>query len=291
MLRALAHVVVALALLIGSVAIAVSRGETPVASVSEPDSPVIERVPEPSDTASEPREPWLGVIVPLEEVEVAAPIHARVEAVHVRLGERVEAGQVLVSLDRRQLDEDLAAACAGLRALQAQLGEAKAELERADDQHRRVSALAEIVAEQERSEARITSKVAAARVERAAATIVEQRALIAKLESARLDTAVRAPFAGIISLRHVDAGAFRAEGAPLLELVSHTRILRLAAPVPARPGQQLWVVCGGIAGEAIVERIAPQRDVTSGMTLVEARLEGAGVKTVAIGQACEATPI
>ena len=38
----------------------------------------------------------------------------------------------------------------------------------------------------------------------------------------------------------------------------------------------------------VVERVAPQRDVASGMTLVEARLEGGD--EVAIGETCEAQP-
>lgn len=291
-MRPFLHAVVALVVLIGAVVIAVQRGETPIAA-SEPASVSSDEhtsKPEPSEPTQAPtQQPWLGVIVPLEEIEVAAPIDARIEAVHVRLGETVERDRTLVTLDRRQLDEDLAAARASLHALQASRKESEAELERADDQHRRTSALGEIVAEQERTAARLDSKVAAARVDRAAATIAEQRALVAKLEAARLDTEVRAPFDGIVALRHVDAGAFTAEGTALIELVSHTRILRLAAPTHATVGQRLQVVCDDVRMEAVVERVAPQRDVASGMTLVEARLEGD--VAVAIGSACEATPI
>jgi multidrug efflux pump subunit AcrA (membrane-fusion protein) len=289
MLKPMLHGLAALAVLIGSVAIAVARGETPVESGAvEAISASEARPQEPSD-AIEPS-PWLGVVVPLEEVEVAAPVQARIERVHVRLGEAVVRDQVLVSIDRRELDEDLAAARASLHALQAGHAETKVELERADDQHRRTHALGDVVADQERTDAELGSKVAAARVDRAAATIAEQRALIAKLETARLDTEVRAPFAGIVSLRHVDAGAFTAEGAALIELVSHARILRLAAPGAARVGQRLHVVCGNarVRLDAIVERVAPQRDVASGMTLVEARIEGGA--EVAIGEACEARP-
>lgn len=285
------HAVVALVVLIGAVVIAVQRGETPIAA-SEPGLvPVDEPAPSEPERTDAPaqQEPWLGVIVPLEEIAVAAPIDARIEAVHVRLGETVDRDQTLVTLDRRQLDEDLAAARASLHALQASRKESEAELERADDQHRRTSALGEIVAEQERTAARLDSKVAAARVDRAAATIAEQRASIAKLEAARLDTEVRAPFDGIVALRHVDAGAFTAEGTALIQLVSHARILRLAAPTRATVGQRLHVVCDDeVRLEAVVERVAPQRDVASGMTLVEARLEGD--VGVAIGAACEATP-
>jgi multidrug efflux pump subunit AcrA (membrane-fusion protein) len=290
MLRPLLHGVTALMVLVGSVALAVSRGETPIDKASA-EGPGVESDPEPSGAAEQPRQTWLGVVVPLEEIKVAAPIDARIETVHVRLGERVEVDQVLVSIDRRQLDDDLAAARASLSALQAGHAEAKAEYERADDQHRRTDALGDVIAEQERTDARLDSKVATARVDRAAATIAEQRALIAKLEKASLDTDVRAPFAGVVALRYVDAGAFTTEGAALIELVSHTRILRLAAPSGAQVGQRLQVVCGEAQVElaAVVERVAPQRDVASGMTLVEARLEGGDA--VAIGEACQATPI
>ena len=62
----------------------------------------------------------------------------------------------------------------------------------------------------------------------------------------------------------------------------------VAAPSQPTVGQRLRVLCGDARLEAVVERVAPQRDVASGMTLAEARIEGD--VGVAIGEACEATP-
>lgn len=303
MLRTLLHALVVLGVIVGAVTIAVARGESTeaapygpleaaeaIAAAPEGDAETVEA----SSTMGAPP-PWLGVVVPAEEVAVAAPVAARIETVHVRLGDRVTRSQVLASIDRRQLEQDLAAARASLSSLRARRAESDVELEQARDQDVRTASLGELVAAQERNAARLQARAAQARLERADADVAEQKAKIAKLEALRLDSDVRAPFDGVVALRHVDAGAFVAEGAPLLELVGTERLLRLAVPGPSpEPGTRVRMRCDGMTEPlaAVVERLSPQLEVAAGTVVAEARLELAeGQLAPAIGVACEGAPV
>jgi multidrug efflux pump subunit AcrA (membrane-fusion protein) len=290
MLRSLAQVLGVLGVMLGAVVVAVARGETPVEAPRQ-----AERVP--SDEASHHERPdagdaathetWLGVVVPLEQVEIAAPLGARIEAVHVRFGQQVEAGEVLVTLDRRGVAQALVAARASLAGLRAAASEAELARAKARDTHARTSELGELVAEEERTAAALDSEAAKARVDRAAANVDEQRAKIAELEALEHDGEVRAPFAGSIALRHVDAGAFAGEGTPLLELVSAARLVRLALPSEhARVGVDLRLTCGERIGDIEIDRVAPQIDPASGLVLVEAELDAR--LQPSLGEVCEA---
>lgn len=301
MLRTLLHAIVVVGVIVGSVAIAVARGETTIPSaVPVQAAEALGHAPELDDEAAAAgraaaSEPWLGVVVPAEEVAVATPIAARIESVHVRLGDRVTRSQVIATIDQRQLEQDLAAARASLVGLRARRTESDVELEQARDLDVRTAGLGELVPAQERNTTRLQAKAAIARRERADADVAEQKAKIAKLEALRLDSDVRAPFDGVVALRHVDAGAFVAEGAPLLELVGTDRLLRLAVPGHApEPGTRVHMRCDGLSEPlwAIVERLSPQLEVATGTVVAEARLElAAGRSAPAIGVACEGAPL
>jgi membrane fusion protein, multidrug efflux system len=295
MIKTLVHALVAGLVIVGSVWIAVARGETTV----PPAALVARREADPAAApdrapAIDAAAPWLGVVVPAQEVAVAAPIGARIEAVHARLGDVVERSQVLATLDRRQVEQDLAAARANLSALRARRTEAAVELEQARDADARASGLGALVPEQERTEARLQVHAAVARLERADGDVTEQRARIAKLEALRIDADVRAPFDGVVASRHVDPGAFVAEGATLLELVGVTQLVRLAAPGPhPEPGTRLRMRCDDRPDPLVVviERRSPQIEVALGMVVAEARIElAAGQPAPALGIACEGTP-
>jgi multidrug efflux pump subunit AcrA (membrane-fusion protein) len=295
MLKTLLHAIAVIVVIVGAVVVAVARGETtelPEAVVPAGASSVaVEGEAVFAAGAAKMPEPWLGVVVPVEEVAVAAPIAARIEAVHVRLGDSVTRSQVLATIDRRQLEQDLAAARANLVGLRARRAEADVELEQARDEDVRAASLGALVAEQERTAAQLRVKAAQARLDRADADVAEQKANIAKLDALRLDADVRAPFDGVVALRHVDAGAFVAGGAPLLELVGTERLLRLAVPGRAPVvGTRVQMRCDDASEPviAIVERLSPQLEVAAGTVIAEARMElGEGQGVPAIGVACE----
>jgi multidrug resistance efflux pump len=184
----------------------------------------------------------------------------RVLAVHVREGDRVRAGQLLVEIDsrdaaaqvskaaagraeaeqsREEVDRSIAAAEQSLAAAEAQARLAKVTLDRfAQLLERRA------VSRQEYDEAESRYTVAAAQVESAKASVAAIRARRgavqariaqagADVESASVAASylrVTAPFAGLVTRRSVEVGTMTSPGMPLLTLEDE-RVYRLEAAV------------------------------------------------------------
>jgi RND family efflux transporter MFP subunit len=175
-----------------------------------------------------------GVVSARDTALVASRLVATIAAVRVRAGDRVAAGDVLVTLDARDVDaqgrQAAASALAAERALaQARTAQTAAEADHtlAQAWHRRISGLhaRRAATDQERDEAEARLAAAAARV---AGATAGREAADAQLEAARAGaaaglatssfTTVRAPFAGVVTERLADPGSLAAPGAPLLRL-------------------------------------------------------------------------
>ncbi len=154
-----------------------------------------------------------GPVAAYEEMQLGVELNGlRVTALNVDVGEQVRAGQVLLTLDHRALDSDLAQARASLQQAEAALVLAQANYRRAETlaAERLISAsqLDELRAARVQAEA----QVATARAGRDAAQL-------------RRDYAeLRAPADGIISRRLVQPGQVVAAGTELLRLIRDGRL-------------------------------------------------------------------
>ncbi len=212
--------------------------------------------------------PVLGSLVAMRRGEVAARVGAPVESFVVDVGDRVARGDPIVLLD----DEMLAA-----RADQAQgaLAEARARLQT----RRERLALAELRLsrlERLRSSAAFSQadfedqrqEVAIARAEIASAQ-AEVATAEADLRVARIDlerAEVAAPYAGVITERLVEAGAYVDPGTALVRMVADKE-LEVAVDVPFRrltgfaPGDRVDIELeDGTRHTALVRAILPQED-------------------------------
>ena len=174
-------------------------------------------------------------LLPLRRATLAAEVGGVVESVAAQLGDAVPAGRLLATIDERASTQAVAEAEAVLR-------QARLQFERAQNLFERKAvtkaSLLDAVTNRDVAEARLAG---------------------AKLQ---LDKArVRAPWAGQIAARHVDAGAFVAPGTPLFELVDTSRI-KVRAPAPAADvpllsvGQEVEVRVDALPGEVLNARIA-----------------------------------
>lgn len=118
-------------------------------------------------------------------------------------GTAVKQGQVLFELDEETLVRQLASRRAALRAAEASLEDTKRTLDRQQQLWDR-----ELIARAELDQARTDLELRHAEVDRL-------RAELAVVESQRRETRVRAPFAGVISERRVDIGAYVTSGQEL----------------------------------------------------------------------------
>jgi RND family efflux transporter MFP subunit len=170
---------------------------------------------------------FLGRVEAAQSAELAAAVSGHVLAVKAREGVRVKANQVLLTLDSAKIRAELTAARAREQGL-------VAELELAERQLERVSKLEyPTISEPERER----FQLGASNVK---AQLAVQRADIQRLQVELARHTIQAPFAGVISSRHVDPGAWVNVGQAVLGLISLDD-LEVHVDVSAELGSRLEV--------------------------------------------------
>jgi RND family efflux transporter MFP subunit len=145
-----------------------------------------------------------GQVVPIFQATLSSRIQGTIDKLFVREGAQVSKGQLLIQLDSRDVQADLARA-------NAEVENAKAQLDRMNALYAR-----DAVSKQEMENATRTYKVAEA----------NRKSVLAQLSY----TVVKAPFDGMITEKKVEAGELASPGQPLLKM-EDSRQLRLEATV------------------------------------------------------------
>ncbi len=215
-----------------------------------------------------------GLLQPLAESVLTAEVEGRIDAVLVRPGEAVKAGQVLARMDSR----DLAAQVAEQRA---NLAASRAQLELAEKTQRRNEGLRE------------RNFISASGLDTSRSTLDANRealrareAQLALASQALTKAVIRSPQAGIVAERAVQPGQHVAPNTRLFSIVDLTE-LEFVASVPVgevgavRVGQQVDLVAEGAKGvdggddaplAGRVERIAPTADAATRMIPIYIRV-------------------
>ncbi len=229
-----------------------------------------------STAAAAPREIASGVSVSgpvsaVEEMQLGVELSGqRVTALNVDVGQQVRRGQVLLTLDHRLLDADLAQANAALREAEAGAALARANLARgqdlARDQFISAMQLDELRAARTQSEARMGTA-------RASRDAIALRRSFAEL---------RAPADGIISKRLVQPGQVVGAGQELLRLIRDGR-LEWRAELPAnqlgqvQPGDPVQLSTrDGARVQGRVRAVSPGVDATTRTGTIYADLPDPG---------------
>lgn len=162
-----------------------------------------------------------GIAAPIQQATVSTRLMGAVTAVLVHEGDRVRAGQLLLRIDTRELAAKSQQANAGLGAAQAQATEAERYAER-------IRALyADSAAPKAMLDAAETGAL------RAQAGLTQAQAMQQELAAVADYGELRAPFAGVVTRRWVDAGAFAAPGAPLVTLEDHSALRISVSTTPS----------------------------------------------------------
>jgi RND family efflux transporter MFP subunit len=197
-----------------------------------------------------------GEFKPFQSIDVMAKVAGYVKSINVDVGSRVQAGQLLATLEIPEMADDLARAKATLERSQAEVRRARDELQRAqsvrDIAHLSYTRLASVskarpglVAQQEIDDAQSKDLVAEAQIASAQSSLAsaQQQVRVSDAELARVNTMfnytrVTAPFAGVVTKRYADTGSMIQAGTasdkqamPLVQLAENT-LLRLILPVP-----------------------------------------------------------
>lgn len=223
-------------------------------------------------------ESYVAVVFARDEVDIVAEITGVLEEVHVRLGDPVEKGDLLVTFRDAPLRQELAQAEALHDAAQAELQLRRVELDQASRRVERRGSLDGAVSQEELAELEGAREAAASRVAMAEASVRERAARMASLRDDLARTQVRAPVTGTVAVRHVDAGGLVSMGSPLVRLLSHDTWLRFAVPpevaVALNPDQPVSLRVDGRAEPipAVIRQIAPDVDPIAELVFVEADL-------------------
>ena len=191
-----------------------------------------------------------GVAAPVQQALLSTKLMGTVTEVLVREGDRVATGQPLVRIDAR----DLVAKSAQVSA---SLADAEAMHRDALTQANRIRALyADSAATRAQLDAAETG------LARAEAAVAAARAAQSELGAVSSYSLISAPFAGIITRRFVDPGAYAAPGAPLIAIqdVSTLRITANVTPEIARGvrrGQSLTATIEGQPVKTTIEGAVP----------------------------------
>lgn len=227
-----------------------------------------------------------------------APILARADGYIKRrmadIGDRVQAGQPVVEIEAPELDQQVSQAKAAVAQARAALEGALANLEqgKANRELARVSAqrYASLVTEgavsrQENDvyQAQYQAQIAGTHaLEKAIAAqqsnLAAAQANLSRLESMSGYRVVKAPFAGVVTLRNVDVGALVSAGSTLLFRIARMDTLRTYVNVPQsnasfiRSGQTASLRVSNLPGRVFtgaVARTAGSLDPNSRTMLVE----------------------
>lgn len=191
-----------------------------------------------------------GVAEPIRQATLSTKLMGTVVEVLVKEGDAVAAGQPLVRIDAR----DLAAKQAQVRA---SIAEAEAMQRDAATQERRIRALYSDSAATKAQLDAVETGLA-----RANAGVEAAHASAAELQAVETYSVVRAPFAGTVTKRFVDPGAFAAPGAPLVAVLDGSRLRITANATPdvvrgLRRGQPIVAAIEGRPVPAVVEGVVP----------------------------------
>lgn len=240
---------------------------------------------------------------------ISARLMSSVVEVGARAGDHVRAGQVLVSLDARDLDvaarridaarEEVRA---GIPEADSSVASAKASLDLAQITFKRMQELyaKKSITDQELDVASAALKAAQAAADMARARRTQLDSKLAQVEQEARAAAVTrsyaeitAPFAGIVTARSVEPGALAVPGAPLLT-VERDGGYRLEATIEEsrlpsiRAGQPVTVTLGGVDKpiETRVSEIVPAVDPASRTYLVKIDLPAtASIRSGMFGRA------
>ena len=223
--------------------------------------------------------PAVGTVQAKESASLSAQVVGRVNAVLVHEGDRVRVGQTLVRLDNTQARAGVDEAQSSVGAAQHQLEAAKAQAALAASTLSRYQMLREqkSVSPQEFDEVSRRSEEASAQLASAQAHLDAQKASANSANVLAGYSTITAPFAGVVTARHVDPGALASPGIPLID-VDRAGALQLLVTVDEsllnrlQLGSTLAVSIPSVGPDPVTARIGqivPAADAASHTFLVK----------------------
>jgi RND family efflux transporter MFP subunit len=228
-----------------------------------------------------------GNLMPQTRVGVTAKLPGTLSRVAVEIGDRVRAGQVVATLDRREIDAQVDAAAAavnvaraGLESAEAALANAALELDRARNLFDKGA-----VPRQRLDSADTARRASAAQRDLASASLAQAEAALRRAREIQRDATLTSPIAGVVVERNYDAGSLVSPGDKPVVVVADLSTMKLQAGVSEldagrlRVGMPARVSVQARPGEVVdgtVATIAPEVDPRNRHFAIEVRTANPG---------------
>jgi RND family efflux transporter MFP subunit len=241
-----------------------------------------------------------GSIEALTEAPLLARASGYIKARTADIGDHVKAGQVLAEIEAPELDQQIRQAQAGIDQANSGIEQSQAALQQGQSNEALAKITAErsqklfdrnVVSRQDNDTAQMQDAAQQANVAALGKGVAAAKsnasalqANLARLNELKSYLTVRAPFAGVITVRNVDVGALVNEGSTLLFRIAQTERLRTYLNVPqadsssVRVGQHATlsvVSLGGHQFSGLVTRSANALDPASRTLLTEVQVDNA----------------
>jgi len=212
--------------------------------------------------------PVIGRLVAQQIGVVAARINGPIESFEVEVGDRVEAGQVIVTLDATAIAARRDLYAGKLSEARAKLAVKKAELALARQNYKRIEKLKKSAAfSQARfDDAKQNVAIAQAEARQTETAIAAAKADLNLAEINLYNVQVRAPYAGVVTERLTEAGAYVQVGAPVIRMIGD-QTLEIEAEVPFQhlagiePGVEMRLqLDDGTEHSAVVRAVLPSEN-------------------------------
>ncbi len=230
----------------------------------------------------------VGNLVGAATVDVGPRVAGRIEAIPVRLGDRVEQGQVVVKVEDRELRQQVSQVQANLEVKRATVvsrqNDAKvtgAALERA-----RTSEERGLISKQALEDADARHNSALSQVAVAEAQLASTQARLDELKITLSNTSVVSPVNGFVGRRNLDPGAFAGTNTAVLSLVDISTV-RLIANIVEKDFKRIERGAGAVVevdafpGESFkgqVSRVSPVFDPATRMAPIEIEVPNPGFR-------------
>ena len=225
----------------------------------------------------------VGSLVGAATVDVAPNVSGRLREVHVRIGDQVTQGQVVATVDDREILQQVRQAEAAFEVAGATVRQREADLEFARTNVERSRSLfdRQLLSRQDTDNAEATFQAAQAQLELGRALYDQAGARLEELRITAADTRIVSPVNGFVGKRYLDPGAFVSSNAPVVSIVNiglvrlvvnlienDLRLVHVGTPgvveVDAFPGERF---------EGSVARLAPVLDPATRTAEIEVEVQ------------------
>lgn len=228
-----------------------------------------------------------GSLMPQTRVAVTAKLPGTLSGVAVEIGDRVRAGQLLATIDRREIDAQVDAAVAAVNVARAALESADAGLANAQLERERAQNLFEkgALPRQRLDSAETTHRSASAQRDLSQANLAQAEAALRRAREVQRDATLTSPIDGVVVERNYDAGSQVGPGEKAVVVIADLRVMKLEAGVSEldagrlHVGMPARVVAQARPGDMFEGRlaaIAPEVDAKNRHFAIEIRVTNPG---------------